>query len=124
MLISSSIQSATRALLMTLSIAGLTLEPSLVSAGSGAIIGKVAGDLSERFSKVANPRIPPRRLEYRQEFGTPEYVPFGGSRWSTSQVPGVQPPRESLTNTFGRAGADRPASGSVTDGFNHAGRGN
>lgn len=116
-----SIRRSVRALGIA-TLLGLAAVPA--TAGSGAVIGKAFGDLTERFSKAANPRVPPRRLDHTHELRTPEYVPLGGSRWSTSQVPGVQPPRESLTSRFGRVGADRPASGSVTDGFNHAGRGN
>ncbi|MEO1721958.1 MAG: hypothetical protein AAFR84_06110 [Pseudomonadota bacterium] len=122
--ISSTIQSATRALLMGLSIAGLTLQPSVAAAGSGAVIGSVFGDLSRSFQRAVTPSVPPRVPAFKLEHRPPEYVPGEAQHWSMGRVQGAPAPRWPLQGRFNAKSADRPASGSTTDGFNHARRGN
>ncbi|MEL6479027.1 MAG: hypothetical protein AAFR17_16995 [Pseudomonadota bacterium] len=106
-------------------IAGLlTLGVPPALAGGGSAIGKVAGDLSDRFAKVVNPTVPPRVHTPALEYRPPEHTPMGTQTWSTGRVSGATPPKGPLTGTFNRVGADRPGSSSLTDIFNHTGRGN
>ena len=70
-------------------------------AGGGGAIGKVAGELSDRFSKVANPTVPPKPPEPALEYKPPEPTPMGPTTWSPAQVRAT-PPKESLSDTFNR----------------------
>lgn len=104
---------ATTALLLTV--------PS-AHAGGGAVIGKVAGDLSDRFGKAVNPTVPPKTPEPTLEYKPPEPAPGGDVTWSIGQVSGQTGPLESLRGGFNRNAADKPASSALTDLFNHARR--
>ncbi|MEL7444334.1 MAG: hypothetical protein AAGK02_00800 [Pseudomonadota bacterium] len=101
--------------------AGLVATPA--HAGGGTVIGKVAGDVAERFNRAANPTPPVPVAQPRLEYTPPEPVPSGSTTWSTGNA-GQIGPLESQATTFNRHAGDKPASGAVTDVFNHAGRGN
>ncbi|MEM9764637.1 MAG: hypothetical protein AAF968_19400 [Pseudomonadota bacterium] len=102
----------------------LGLDATPAAGGGGAVIGKVAGDLTERFGKAANPTTPPRSPDPKLDYNPPVYTPNGSQIWSNGHVAGARPPRRSLTATFNRAGADHPVSDSLTDLFKYLGRGN
>lgn len=100
---------------------GLAATP--VYAGGGSVIGKVAGDVAERFNRAANPTPPVPVSQPRLEYTPPEPAPGGSTNWSTGNA-GQTSPLESPAKTFNRHAGDRPVSPSVADVFNHAGRGN
>lgn len=102
-------------------VTGLAATPAF--AGGGSAIGKVAGDVAERFNKAVNPTPPAPPPQPRLEYTPPEPVPGGSTTWSNGNA-GQIGPLESPSTTFNRNAGDQPASGSVTDQFNHAGRGN
>ncbi len=102
--------------------AALVLAAPFAHAGGGLVIGKVAGDLSERFGKAVNPTIPPKTPKPVLEYKPPEPAPGGGVTWSTGQTSSNIGPLESASGVFNRNTADRSASSALTDLFNHARR--
>ncbi|MEM9046712.1 MAG: hypothetical protein AAGC81_18685 [Pseudomonadota bacterium] len=96
-----------RGVLIAGALAGsLVMGAGPALAGGGSVIGKVAGDLSDRFTKAVNPTVPPRMPAPALEYRPPEYTPLGSETWSTGRVTGAIPPKEPLTGTFNRAGTD------------------
>ena len=79
-------------------------------AGGGKAIGNVAGELTERFNKAADPKVPRAEPTPKLDLKPPERVPEPSPTWSPGRVdatpPNLSKPDPSAVDTFNRNAAE------------------